>query len=84
MRKYCLGKLRDVVTPIFEQYYTSLAAETSDESTATTSVPTLTEEQREEVKAKVSAFVTDLEKCIFETYSELDKKLRKVTGPKYK
>ncbi|KDQ19428.1 hypothetical protein BOTBODRAFT_439248 [Botryobasidium botryosum FD-172 SS1] len=68
-RKYCLGKLRDVVFPIFEQYYST--EESGDERKAN-------------LEQLVGKYATDLEMSLFSGYSEPDKAGKAAVGVKYK
>ena len=96
MRNYCLGKLREVVTPIFVQYHHSSTVVGGDEEmpAATSAAPPANDEgmppppppppPEEKAIDQASSFVAELEECVFEAYSEPDKKGKRVAGAKYK
>ncbi|KAG9032082.1 hypothetical protein FRB95_001943 [Tulasnella sp. JGI-2019a] len=79
VRKFCLGKLQDVVTSIFFK-----AVVEPDAGTDASSDPQNEELKKTEAQEKAHPFAQELEQCVFEIFSELDKKGRKTAGPKYK
>ncbi|KAG8877588.1 hypothetical protein FRB98_006623 [Tulasnella sp. 332] len=84
VRKYCLGKLRDIVTPIFlARQKDAVDAETTTEVTSEPE-PQDDESQKTEAGKKAAIFTQELEQCVFEIFAEPDKKGRKTAGPKYK
>ncbi|KAG8899364.1 hypothetical protein FRB99_006764, partial [Tulasnella sp. 403] len=90
-RKYCLGKLKEVVTPIFVQYYTTSVTSNSDPSPEAEKQEGKGEDTvgdsvdgRAEAEGKASTFVDELELCVFEANAELDKRGKKYAGPRYK
>lgn len=84
VRKYCLGKLQDIVTPIFfTRQKDAVDAETAGEAVSA-SEPQDEEARKKEAEGKAGAFTQKLEHCVFELFSEPDKKGRKTAGPKYK
>ncbi len=88
-RKYCLGKLKDVVAPIFLQHSVKAEEHTENDSENVAEpredeVPTDEVELTKQADEKATQFVEELEACVFEAFSELDKKGNKFAGPKYK
>lgn len=69
VRKYCFGKLQEVIEPIFVEYKT---------------LEDGTERSEEEAKSAASTFNRDLENAVFEHYSEPDKKGNRAALAKYK
>ena len=82
-RKYCLGKLREVLLPIFVQFAnTSQASDGERPEDATASE--LDEERKKKAEVHGAVYVQDLEQCLFEIYGELDKHGHKTAVGKYK
>lgn len=81
-RKYCSGKLREVLVPIFVQF--ANAPQASDGQGREESTIELDEVQRKKAEEDGAAYVLDLEQCLFETYGELDKRGHKAAAAKYK
>lgn len=69
VRKYCYGKLHEVIEPIFLEYRTKDGDTAVDDDTA---------------KNLASRYTTELESAVFNNYSEPDKKGVRSAGPKYK
>ncbi|TDL23603.1 hypothetical protein BD410DRAFT_786842 [Rickenella mellea] len=88
MRKYCLGKLDEVIRAIFLEYPVVKRSDAGDGGEDNehhmTEPSTLTDDEKQEVEHKASAFVAELEECLFNTYSEPDKLGRQSAGGKYK
>lgn len=86
VRKYCLGKLKGIVVLIFLGHQKDVAE--SDNATGPPLNPqgdeVSDEVRKTEAEGKAAAFTGELEQCVFEVASELDKKGRKIAGPKYK
>jgi len=71
VRKYCHGKLLEIIEPIFLEYHPvepEGETEVSDEAT----------------KQVAANYVAQLENAVFDQYSELDKKGVRSAGAKYK
>jgi len=95
VRKYCLGKLEDVFKEVFLRYpYTRSVAGQSGEtrdvkSEGQAQIPNsqivmkkleeLTEEEKESLIEDSRNFAAELERCVFDNYSEGD-----IAGAKYK
>jgi hypothetical protein len=69
VRKYCYGKLHEVIEPIFLEYR---ASEGENEATD------------EEAKSLAAKYVTELENAVFKQNSEPDKKGKPSAAAKYK
>jgi hypothetical protein len=69
VRKYCYGKLHEVIEPIFLEYRALEGDAEVDDETA---------------KSLASKYVTELEEAIFNQHSEPDKKGARSAGAKYK
>ncbi|KAF8586036.1 hypothetical protein K439DRAFT_1001449 [Ramaria rubella] len=82
-RKYCLGKLRDVLLPIFVQF-ANTPSTSSEERPEETSITELDEEQKKKAEEHGATYVQDLEQCLFEIYGEPDKHGDKTAVGKYK
>ncbi|KAJ3881634.1 hypothetical protein F5051DRAFT_95417 [Lentinula edodes] len=84
-RKYCLGKLEDVFRDIFLRY-PHIRRENEDDIAEVTEKQTedLTEEDRNNVLESSKQFADDLEKCVFEIYSEPDKHGNQTAAARYK
>lgn len=84
-RKYCLGKLEDVFRDIFLRY-PHIRRENEDDTAEVTEKQTedLTEEDRNSVLESSKQFADDLEKCVFEIYSEPDKHGNQTAAARYK
>ncbi|KAJ3824385.1 hypothetical protein EV361DRAFT_927257 [Lentinula raphanica] len=83
-RNYCRGKLEDVFRDIFLRY--PHVRSTSEDADQGIEKPTedLTEEDRNSVLEDSKQFADDLEKCVFEIYSEPDKHGKPIAASKYK
>ncbi|KAJ3815288.1 hypothetical protein F5876DRAFT_31060 [Lentinula aff. lateritia] len=84
-RKYCLGKLEDVFRDIFLRY-PHIRRENEDDTAEALEKQTedLTEEDRNSVLESSKQFADDLEKCVFEIYSEPDKHGNQTAAARYK
>lgn len=76
IRKYCLTKLQEILKPIFLQF-----AKRGDTSTE---VMELDEEEERVCEEKTISYCQELEKCLYETYGEIDKNGHKAAVGKYK
>jgi hypothetical protein len=90
-RKYCLGKLEELFRDIFLRYPHFHTENEDDgdnnkvhEGVVQKDQGDLTEEEKAILVDKSKQFATDLERCIYETYSEPDKQGKHSAGPKYK
>ncbi|KIK61776.1 hypothetical protein GYMLUDRAFT_42820 [Collybiopsis luxurians FD-317 M1] len=89
-RKYCLGKLEDVFRDIFLRYpHVRSKSEDDDDDAVLPQVEEkqaedLTEEEKKAVLEDSKQFADDLEKCVFEIYSEPDKHGKPAAAAKYK
>jgi hypothetical protein len=91
-RKYCLGKLEELFRDIFLRYphvriEIDSGKDTDDQhhlNIVHENSVDLTEDQRTALVDKSKSFADDLERCIFETYSEPDKHGKPSGGAKYK
>jgi len=92
VRKYCLGKFEDVFKEVFLRYpYTRSVAGQSGEtrdvklegqaqiSIVMKKLEELTEEEKESLIEDSKNFAAELERCVFDNYSEGD-----IAGAKYK
>lgn len=88
VRKYCLGKLDEVIRAIFLEYplVKSKDAVENDREIEVKGGEgaVLTDEEKQTVEQNASAFVAELEECLYHTYSETDKGGRPTAGGKYK
>ena len=91
-RKYCLGKLEELFRDVFFRY-PHVRVESSDgdgldqpSETALVQKPldSLTQDEKDAVLNESKRFAMELEKSIFEIYSELDKEGHPSAGSKYK
>ncbi|KAF9075359.1 hypothetical protein BDP27DRAFT_1315936 [Rhodocollybia butyracea] len=86
-RRYCLGKLEDVFRDIFLRY-PHVRSKSEDSGSAAQVMEKrkedLTEEERTAVLEDSKQFADDLEKCVFEIYSEPDKHGNSAAAAKYK
>lgn len=92
-RKYCLGKFSEMFTGIFMQhpyvYPESNAkeedgAERKKATTVERKPEELTEEEKVQLRERASAFATEVEHAVFNTYAEPDKHGKPGAGVKYK
>ncbi|OSD02932.1 hypothetical protein PYCCODRAFT_1434818 [Trametes coccinea BRFM310] len=87
VRKYCLGKLQELFCQIFTRYpFLNPPAEGEElgELHPDKKPEELTPEEKEQLEARAKQFGADLEQCIYELYSELDKQGKHVAAGKYK
>ena len=91
-RKYCLGKLEELFRDVFLRY-PHVRSETTDEDMDVNDgkskiIPKKIEElSKEEMEALINEakqFARDLEDCVYDIYSELDKQGNVHAGGKYK
>jgi hypothetical protein len=82
-RKYCLGKLREVLLPIFVQFANFPQASDGQRPEDAT-MSELDEEHKKKAEENGAVYVQDLEQCLFEIYGELDKHGHKTAVGKYK
>lgn len=82
-RKYCLGKLREVLLPIFVQFANIPQASDGERQEETTTTE-LDEGYKNKVEEQGVVYVQDLEQCLFEIYGEPDKDGHKTAAGKYK
>lgn len=89
-RKYCLGKLEELFRDAFFRYphvcLESCDGDGFDQPAALVQKPldSLTEGEKDAVLNESKHFAMELEKAIFEIYSELDKEGHLSAGSKYK
>ncbi|KAI9509768.1 hypothetical protein F5148DRAFT_1298712 [Russula earlei] len=89
-RKYCLGKFTEMFTGIFMQYphiqQETNAGESGDHNKAMVErkPEELTEADKTQVCERATAFATQVEQAVFDTYSEPDRLGNPGTGVKYK
>ncbi|CAK5283082.1 unnamed protein product [Mycena citricolor] len=75
-RAFCLKKLEVVFQTIFNRYpYIGAVEKTTDE---------LNDEEKTKVEQEAKLFAVELERCLYETYSEFDKQGRPSAGASYK
>ncbi|KAJ3003564.1 hypothetical protein NUW54_g5232 [Trametes sanguinea] len=87
VRKYCLGKLQELFCQIFTRYpFLNPPAEGEEpgELHPDKKPEELAPEEKEQLEARAKQFGADLEQCIYELYSELDKQGKHVAAGKYK
>ncbi|KAI0084453.1 transcription factor S-II, central domain-containing protein [Irpex rosettiformis] len=83
-RKYCSTKLQDIFVDIFLNYPV-LQEPAEDELIVMKKREDLTPEEKQTLEEKGRRFATELEECVFNTYSEPDTKTgHPVVGMKYK
>lgn len=76
-RKYCIGKLADVLVPVFKRHpVVEGGVEKAPEE--------LDEEETAFVEERARAYAAELERCVFETYAEPDKFGKASAAGKYK
>ncbi|KAG9313051.1 hypothetical protein JVU11DRAFT_6491 [Chiua virens] len=80
-RKYCLGKLREMLHPVFLRY-PHKGDEFGDKIEL--KAEDLTDEDKQRLQNAADAFALELEQCLFELYSEPDKHGKQGVGAKYK
>ncbi len=91
-RKYCLGKFAEMFTGIFMQYpYIQQEGKAEEEdggerkkAIAERKPEELTEEDKAQVRERATAFATEVEQAVFDTYAEPDKYGKMGAGVKYK
>lgn len=86
-RKYCLGKLEAVFRDIFLRYpHVRSKVEVEDEvpQVEEKGKDDVTEEEKNAILQDSKQFADDLEKCVFEIYSEPDKQGKSAAAAKYK
>ena len=88
-RKYCLGKFAEMFMGIFMQYpcIQEINAEgegAPKKATVTRKPEELTEDDKTQLRERASAFATEVEQAVFNTYAEPDKVGKPGAGVKYK
>jgi hypothetical protein len=89
-RKYCLGKFAEMFMGIFMQYPYVQENNTEEDgadrkkATAERKPEELTEEDKTQLRERASAFATEVEQAVFDTYAEPDKSGKPGAGVKYK
>lgn len=87
-RKYCLTKLQETFGMIFLKYPffpAALGEGEAHQEELVEKTEELTEEEKTAMEEKAKKYATELEECIFETYSEVDAKSGKnAVAMKYK
>ncbi|KAF5383828.1 hypothetical protein D9615_003631 [Tricholomella constricta] len=84
-RKYCLGKLGELFRDIFLRYpHVRDPSQEGQTSVIQKSLDDLTEDERAALVEESKQFADELEKCIFEIYSETDKQGLPSAASKYK
>ncbi|KAJ3734924.1 hypothetical protein DFJ43DRAFT_992347 [Lentinula guzmanii] len=85
-RNYCRGKLEDVCRDIFLRYPHVRSKREGDsvQGFEQQTEGDLTEEQKSSILEDSKQFADDLEKCVFEIYSEPDKHGNSIPAAKYK
>jgi hypothetical protein len=84
-RKYCVTKLQEIFVGIFTRYPMLQEPEDEDELVVVSSKEGLTPEEKERLEEKGRRFASELEECLFETYSEPEAKTgHHAVGMKYK
>ncbi|KAI0060755.1 hypothetical protein BV25DRAFT_929645 [Artomyces pyxidatus] len=82
-RKYCLQKLVELFSGIFNQY-PYIFPEDGDGTPTEKKSEELSDEDKSHVETRATAFATELEQCLYETYSEPDKQGKHAASTKYK
>lgn len=88
-RKYCLGKFAEMFMGIFMQYPCVQENNAEGEgapkkATVTRKPEELTEDDKTQLRERASAFATEVEQAVFNTYAEPDKFGKPGAGVKYK
>jgi hypothetical protein len=88
-RRYCLGKLEDILRDVFIRYpHVPLTDEAEEEGQAVKLVEKaraeLTDKEKIQLSEQANRFATELEQCIYDIYSEPDKQGEPHAGGKYK
>jgi hypothetical protein len=92
-RKYCLGKFTEMFTGIFMQYpYVQKDVKAGEEEEdgerkgpmVERKPEELSEDEKTQIRERATAFASELEQAVFETYSEADKHGKAGAGVKYK
>ncbi|KAJ7043631.1 hypothetical protein C8F04DRAFT_1366635 [Mycena alexandri] len=81
-RAFCLGKLEGVFRDIFLRYPHVRAG--GEGPPVEKKAEELSEEEKAGVEGEAKQFATDLERCVYDTYSEPDKQGKPSAGGKYK
>ncbi|KDQ61735.1 hypothetical protein JAAARDRAFT_520263 [Jaapia argillacea MUCL 33604] len=81
-RKYCLGKLEEIICQIFVRYPYALNEEQNDETLK--KPEELQSEEKDAVEVKAKEFAAELEQCMYDNESEHDKQGNQSAGSKYK
>jgi len=85
-RKYCLGKFVEMLVPIFLKYpyVPSESEQGAGGAVVEKSSEELSDEERARLEESAKIYADELEQCLYDTYSESDKKGRRSAGSKYK
>jgi hypothetical protein len=89
-RKYCLGKFAEMFMGIFMQYPYVQENNTEEDGAERKKVMVerkpeeLTEDDKTQLREGASAFATEVEQAVFDTYAEPDKSGKPGAGVKYK
>lgn len=89
VRKYCLGKLQEVISAIFTEFANTIVPENAESTTDSQEVSSvqkelLTEEELKAATDKAASYVSELEENLYNKYSEPDKDGKPSAGGKYK
>ena len=85
VRKYCLGKLKEVIQAIFVEFATIGIQSKDDNAEAPSNLnKSMPDEDKQVAVDKATEYVSDLEANLFEKYSEPDKNGKASAGGKYK
>lgn len=86
-RKYCLGKLEEILIDVFLRYpHVPLSNEEGGQTMKRIDkqAAELTDEEKTLISEQTHRFATELEQCIYDIYSEPDKQGESHAGGKYK
>lgn len=87
VRKYCHGKLLEIITPMFLEFAPSTTKVDAVEGEAEQQAQQDATDEQARVAATTehaARYVGELERAMFEGYAEPDKKGKTIAGPKYK
>lgn len=83
VRKHCLGKLHEMLSPIFLRYpYTD--APDGAGNKVHLNPDDVTDEIKQHLEDQAKVFASELEQSMFDVYAEPDKYGKQAPGPKYK
>ena len=86
-RKYCLGKLEEILIDVFLRYpHVPLSNEEGGQTMKRLEkqAAELTDEEKTLIAERTNRFATELEQCIYDIYCEPDKQGELHAGGKYK